>query len=388
MPHTLVLLDSKILATLQKLGLTYYGAKVYATLVATGSTTATVLSTESEVPRTKIYDVLRYLDEGGWITVEKGRPTIYNPCYPREVLEEKRDLFYSEFDHCLNGLVSMYDQQIGKETYKISLIRGVDNIFAKTLEMIDRARRRIDIVLDIFPFSPAEVERMQRTIVKAKKRYVIVHIVASQKIHSKDGRTDIREIFPSLLSDIRFFPNILYYGNQIGPTNLFIDHKEVLQLIPRLVEAGVPDLENTVALWVSDTTIVQNTYMPQNEIDRLWEEVVLLEPEFDEEMDGFSAILYKDTVTEKMLRNEGLNERQITALMHVKEGGKITNDEYQEIAHISKSTATRELSTLVKMDLLLRRGITGRGTFYVLKDSQMAQMAHKWLTKGTNNGHD
>ena len=73
--------------------------------------------------------------------------------------------------------------------------------------------------------------------------------------------------------------------------------------------------------------------------------------------------------------------------MYVKEGGKITNDEYQEIAHISKSTATRELSTLVKMDLLLRRGITGRGTFYVLKkDSQRDQMVHKGLTKGTNNG--
>ncbi|MGZ7124151.1 MAG: helix-turn-helix domain-containing protein, partial [Halobacteriota archaeon] len=45
--------NAKILITLQKLNLTYYEAKVYATLVATGATTATTLSTESEVPRTK-----------------------------------------------------------------------------------------------------------------------------------------------------------------------------------------------------------------------------------------------------------------------------------------------------------------------------------------------
>jgi len=58
-PHTLVLLETKVITTLQKLGLTFYEAKVYATLVATEGTTATVLSTESKVPRTKIYDVLK-----------------------------------------------------------------------------------------------------------------------------------------------------------------------------------------------------------------------------------------------------------------------------------------------------------------------------------------
>ena len=108
--------DAKILATLQKLGLTYYGAKVYATLVATGDTTATVLSTESEVPRTKIYDVLKRLEERNWIAVEQGRPIIYSPRYPKEVLEERRTLLCSEIDHCSNELALMYDRQIGKES--------------------------------------------------------------------------------------------------------------------------------------------------------------------------------------------------------------------------------------------------------------------------------
>ncbi len=115
----------------------------------------------------------------------------------------------------------------------------------------------------------------------------------------------------------------------------------------------------------------------------------LPEPEFKEEMGGFSVYLYKDIYTEEILRKMGLNERQITAVLYVKERGQITNEEYQEIAHISKPTATRELSTLVKMDLLLRRGITGRGTSYVLKKgSQRDQRVHKGLTKGSNNGND
>ena len=358
-----MLFDAKILATLQKLGLTYYGAKVYSTLVATGASTATVLSKESAVPRTKIYDVLRHLEERKWITVEKGRPIIYNPRYPKEVLEEKRDLFYSELDHCLNELALMYDRQIGQETSKVSLIRGVDNISAKALEMIDRARRRIVMILGIFPFSPAEVDRLRREIIKAKKKDIIVNIITSQKIHSNDGRTDIREIFPSLLSDIRFLPVTLHYDNAVGSTVLLIDNKEILQLYAR-VEAGVPDLESLVALWIPDATITQHIVM--NDIDRVWEEVTLLEPEFEEETDGFPAALCKDTVTEKMLRNEGLNERQIRAVIWVRGREKITNKNYQELNDISRQMATIDLTELVNKNIFTRIGKAGRGIAYQL----------------------
>ncbi len=41
-----MLLDEKTLVTLQKLGLTYYGARVYATLVILGPSDATKLSAE------------------------------------------------------------------------------------------------------------------------------------------------------------------------------------------------------------------------------------------------------------------------------------------------------------------------------------------------------
>jgi len=72
--------------------------------------------------------------------------------------------------------------------------------------------------------------------------------------------------------------------------------------------------------------------------------------------------------------------------MYVKEKGKITNKEYQQIAGVSKPTATRELTTLVDMGLFQQQGITGKGTFYELKKgSQRAQTTHKGLTKGSND---
>ena len=108
----------------------------------------------------------------------------------------------------------------------------------------------------------------------------------------------------------------------------------------------------------------------------------LPEPEFKEEMAGFSVRFYKDIYTEENLRKMGLNERQIKAIIYVKEKGKITNKEYQELNLVSKPSATRDLQALVELGLLEQQGATGKGTFYVLlKSSQTAQTTHKGLTK-------
>ena len=108
----------------------------------------------------------------------------------------------------------------------------------------------------------------------------------------------------------------------------------------------------------------------------------LPEPEFKEEMDGFSVRFYKDIYTEENLREMGLNERQIRAIMYLKIRAKITNKEYQELNLVSKPSATRDLQALVELGLLEQQGTTGKGTFYVLVKSPLtAQRTHKGFTK-------
>jgi ATP-dependent DNA helicase RecG len=43
----------------------------------------------------------------------------------------------------------------------------------------------------------------------------------------------------------------------------------------------------------------------------------------------------KDIYTEEYLRNLGLNERQIKAVVYAKKNGRITNKEYQKINNCS-----------------------------------------------------
>jgi len=99
----------------------------------------------------------------------------------------------------------------------------------------------------------------------------------------------------------------------------------------------------------------------------------LPEPEYKEEEGGFSVWFYKDIYTEENLRKMGLNERQIKAVIYVKQRGKITNKEYRQVCNTSERTATRDLSELVSIRIFEQKGITGRGTEYILRRQKDAK---------------
>ncbi len=92
----------------------------------------------------------------------------------------------------------------------------------------------------------------------------------------------------------------------------------------------------------------------------------LPEPDFKEEMGGFSVYFRKDIYTEEYLKRLGLNERQIKAVMYVKEKGKITNKEYRELNGLSDEGARIDLTALVEKNVLKMKG-SGRGAHYVIK---------------------
>ena len=62
----------------------------------------------------------------------------------------------------------------------------------------------------------------------------------------------------------------------------------------------------------------------------------------------------------------GLSERQKNGILFVKENGRITNSEYQNVAHVLKREATRDLAELVEKGVLIKKGLHGKGVYYVL----------------------
>ncbi|MDR3138019.1 MAG: putative DNA binding domain-containing protein [Tannerellaceae bacterium] len=95
-------------------------------------------------------------------------------------------------------------------------------------------------------------------------------------------------------------------------------------------------------------------------------EAGLPEPEWIERDGGFLVTLFKDKLTEEYLVKQGLNARQLKAVQYVKEKGRITNKEYQEINKISRRTATYELKELLEKFDILKMSGAGATTFYEL----------------------
>jgi len=92
----------------------------------------------------------------------------------------------------------------------------------------------------------------------------------------------------------------------------------------------------------------------------------LPEPEYKEEQGGFSVWFYKDIYNEENLRKMGLNERQIRAVMYMKQKGRITNREYQELNQCSRNTASNDLKTLTQKGIIKESGKKGAGSYYVI----------------------
>jgi ATP-dependent DNA helicase RecG len=78
---------------------------------------------------------------------------------------------------------------------------------------------------------------------------------------------------------------------------------------------------------------------------------------------GFWVVFRKDAFNEQSLKELGLNDRQVKAVLYVKEKGKITNSEYQKINLVSRRWTTIELTDLVTKNIFKHIG-HGAGSYY------------------------
>jgi sugar-specific transcriptional regulator TrmB len=243
-----MLLDEKTLVTLQRLGLTYYGARIYETLVLLGPSDATRLSAEADVPRTKVYDILRRLETEGWITSERTRPITYTARYPREVLEERKAAFNAAVDETANELSMLYDNQMDKENPRVWLLRGSGNVTVKLLDMIGRSKKSIMLMGSLY-FAD-EIGPLKTQLEYAKKRGVTIRLITQKSIRLKDGEIDILGQLSPAVSEVKV------YGPPYSKS-VIVDDRELLMLFPRL-DGDVPDEDSIVAIWIPNTAVASN----------------------------------------------------------------------------------------------------------------------------------
>lgn len=92
----------------------------------------------------------------------------------------------------------------------------------------------------------------------------------------------------------------------------------------------------------------------------------LPEPEIKLSSGGISVTIFKNIYNEEHLKNIGLNDRQLKAVLYVKEKIIISNSDYQKLCSISERTASRDLKELVGLDVFIKEG-ERKNTKYKLK---------------------
>ncbi|GIU72661.1 MAG: transcriptional regulator [Candidatus Nitrosocaldaceae archaeon] len=227
------MLSEKAKKAMENLGLTGYEIKAYVTLLNEGALTAQELSNKSNVPYSKIYEVLDKLEEKGWIETDGSRPTKFYPKSPTTALEATRLRLENELKEnesiVLNELKSLYEKTGVKEKPEIWVIRGVFNILARVKEIIENSREELLIA---FPAAAEELAKpLQPLLRMLYEKGVKIYVLAAENT-SKDIIKALSRVSEVRLKDSMFGGGVIS------------DSKEVIILL-----AGDNNASEALAIW-------------------------------------------------------------------------------------------------------------------------------------------
>ena len=179
------------IATLKGIGLTMYEAQAYVALTSLISSTAAEIAEESNIPRSKIYDVLKKLVEKNFIEVEDGRPLTYNVKSPVDVLNREKERIDREIDDAVSRLTNIYENGMSQVQAPIWRIYGVEKIINQEVEIINRAKTSVNMRIGFL------FEGEGEALVNAfkKRRSLKVNILASPTCYINNEEIDIIKMF-------------------------------------------------------------------------------------------------------------------------------------------------------------------------------------------------
>jgi sugar-specific transcriptional regulator TrmB len=119
---------------LETLGLTEYEAKAYISLIEKGTSTAGDLSECSEIPHSKIYEVLQRLEKRKLIQTQKGRPILFKALKPATAIKDTetqlKNALEKEYNEKRISIESSYKKRFTEITdAKKTAIEELESLF-------------------------------------------------------------------------------------------------------------------------------------------------------------------------------------------------------------------------------------------------------------------
>ena len=187
-----MIVNGEFLSRLRKIfDLNLYEVKVWTSLLSRGVSTAGELSTISDVPRSRTYDILESLEKKGFAVMKLGKPIKFLALKPEEVVDRvKKHMLLIAQDktkrleeikggEIIKELSNLYDNGIKYvEPSDLSgSLKGRQNIYNHIDMMLKNAKKQVIIVTTADGLN-RKFESLMPTFEKAKKRGVTLKIAA------------------------------------------------------------------------------------------------------------------------------------------------------------------------------------------------------------------
>ncbi len=187
-----MIVKEEFLSRLRKIfDLNLYEVKVWTALLSRGTSTAGELSSISDVPRSRTYDILESLEKKGFIVMKLGKPIKFIALKPEEVIERvKKNLVVSakeksqrleklKGDEVLEELTGLFSDGIKYiEPSELSgHLKGRQNIHNHLDMLVREAQNTITLVTTEDGLN-RKMEVLLPSLEKAKKRGVTIRIAA------------------------------------------------------------------------------------------------------------------------------------------------------------------------------------------------------------------
>lgn len=187
-----MIVKEEFLSRLRKIfDLNLYEVRVWAALLSRGVSTAGELSTISDVPRSRTYDILESLEKKGFIIMKLGKPIKFVALKPEEVIERVKKFMIKTAADKSKRLEQLKGDEVLKELNTLftdgvkfvepsdlsGSLRGRQNIYNHMDMLIREAEKTITIVTTADGLN-RKLEALMPSLEKAKKRKITIRIAA------------------------------------------------------------------------------------------------------------------------------------------------------------------------------------------------------------------
>lgn len=187
-----MIIKDEFLSRLRKIfDLNLYEVKVWTALLSRGTSTAGELSSISDVPRSRTYDILESLEKKGFIIMKLGKPIKFVALKPGEVVERVKRNLMTNAKEKTKRLESLKDDEVLEELSVLftkgvkfvepsdlsGSLKGRQNLYNHLDMMIRDAERTLTIVTTSDGLN-RKLEALMPSLEKCKKRGIKIRIAA------------------------------------------------------------------------------------------------------------------------------------------------------------------------------------------------------------------